>query len=278
MLLAAGLSDFELQPGRPFPFAVLGDSQSGQDSNAAPPGLPPLLLTWWGLLAVGAFLGLITLWILVFILRPQARKYLLTRLASYILLLLLIYALFNALQDRIPTADAEPEPPVGTLLGERPTPGEGIPSLPTFIANPPGWLVTSITLAFFSLLLGLSWWLWRRYGPLPAPPPADRLAREARQAVDALRRGGNLKDTVMDCYLKMIRILQEQRHLERSQTMTPREFEHYLRQTGLTDEHIRRLTRLFESVRYGAAPPSRQDEQEAIACLSAIVKAYGQPS
>jgi hypothetical protein len=255
---------------------VLGDSQPGQDS-APPPGLPPLLLSWWGLLAVGVFLILIALWILVFILRPQARKYLLTRLASYLLLLLLIYALFNALQDRIPTAETQPEPPAGALLGERPAPGEEIPSLPTFIANPPGWLVTTISMTFFSLLLGLGWWLWHRYGPQPAPPPADRLAREARQAVDALRRGDSLKDTVMDCYLKMTRVFEEQRNLERSQTMTAREFERYLRQAGLMDEHIQRLTRLFESVRYGAAPPSRRDEQEAIACLSAIVQSYGQP-
>ena len=39
---------------------------------------------------------------------------------------------------------------------------------------------------------------------------------------------------------------------------------------------VKKLTRLFESVRYGAASPSREEEQEAIACLSAIVKAYGQ--
>ena len=74
----------------------------------------------------------------------------------------------------------------------------------------------------------------------------------------------------------MNRVLQEQRGLERPKAMTPREFERYLLEMGLQDEHIRRLTRLFESVRYGTNAATPQDEREAVACLSAIVEAYGQ--
>ncbi len=43
-------------------------------------------------------------------------------------------------------------------------------------------------------------------------------------------------------------------------------------------EHIQRLTRLFENIRYGNKPSGKQEEQEAIACLTAIVKTYGQPA
>ena len=56
--------------------------------------------------------------------------------------------------------------------------------------------------------------------------------------------------------------------------MTPREFEQYLANSGLADAHIRRLTRLFESVRYGAGPPSNAEEREAMACLNAIAQEY----
>jgi hypothetical protein len=57
--------------------------------------------------------------------------------------------------------------------------------------------------------------------------------------------------------------------------MTPREFEQYLSQSGLRDEHIQQLTHLFESVRYGARVPGQREEAEAITCLTAIVQAYG---
>jgi Domain of unknown function (DUF4129) len=70
-------------------------------------------------------------------------------------------------------------------------------------------------------------------------------------------------------------VLSEQRGIQRQTAMTPREFELYLGQIGLKIEHIRQLTRLFERVRYGAGPPGEREEQEAVACLTAIVEVYG---
>ena len=57
--------------------------------------------------------------------------------------------------------------------------------------------------------------------------------------------------------------------------MTPREFEQYLAKSGLRTEDIQRLTRLFESVRYGDKSPGKREEKEAVDCLNAIVRAYG---
>ncbi|MEW5957725.1 MAG: DUF4129 domain-containing protein [Chloroflexota bacterium] len=276
VVLAAGLANFELQPGRPFPFAVPGGDPSGGGSDAPFGGLAALL-SWWGLLIVAALVGLVGLWILTFILRPQARAYLLSRLAGYTLLAVLIYALFNALQDRLPTLAREPQPPGEIALSEQPASASETPTLPAFITRPPPWLVTGVTLLVVTLLLVAGWRLWPRQFLRRPASPAELLAREARQAVDSLRRGGNLRDTVLDCYSKMNRLLQEQRGLERPPAMTPREFERHLREVGLADEHIRRLTRLFEHARYSAVTASPQDEDEAVACLSAIVAAYGQP-
>jgi hypothetical protein len=103
------------------------------------------------------------------------------------------------------------------------------------------------------------------------------LAREAEQAVQALQAGQELKDTVMNCYLKMNRLLQQQRGIHREKTMTPREFESYLAEIGLKSDHIRRLTRLFEQVRYSPSLASPREEQEAVACLRAIAGGYGKP-
>ena len=55
--------------------------------------------------------------------------------------------------------------------------------------------------------------------------------------------------------------------------MTPREFEAALRSTGLPGEPVAKLTHLFEDVRYGAARSGPREEEQAVACLSAIVAA-----
>ena len=82
----------------------------------------------------------------------------------------------------------------------------------------------------------------------------------------------------MRCYWEMSQILSKERNLHRPRGMTVREFEQYLADYGLRTEHIQQLSRLFERVRYGRKSPGPREEQEAMACLKAIVKAYGQPS
>jgi hypothetical protein len=152
-------------------------------------------------------------------------------------------------------------------------------SPPTFIADPPQWLIITITAAFVALLLGVIWFLWLRRPQSQEPPEklltGELLAKEARQAVLALQTGRDFKNTVMECYLKMNQVLSKQRGIHRQKAMTPREFENHLREIGLSNEHIRRLTRLFEKVRYGTDLPGRPEEQEAVACLRAIVELYG---
>ena len=57
--------------------------------------------------------------------------------------------------------------------------------------------------------------------------------------------------------------------------LAPREFEGHLGAAGLRDDHIRRLTRLFEAARYGGRGSSERDRREAIDCLAAIVRDHG---
>jgi hypothetical protein len=120
-------------------------------------------------------------------------------------------------------------------------------------------------------LVGIAWFIWRR-SRRPAGP-LEQLAQEARQALVALEGGADVQDTVMRCYFEMSRILSEQRGISRSETMTPREFELRLKGAGLPDGDVEQLTRLFESVRYGARVPGEQEERQAAACLRAIAKA-----
>ena len=82
----------------------------------------------------------------------------------------------------------------------------------------------------------------------------------------------------MRCYWEMSQILSKERNLHRPSGMTVREFEQYLVDYGLRTEHIQRLSRLFEQVRYSRKLASPREEKEAEACLRAIIKAYGQSS
>jgi hypothetical protein len=273
ILLSMSLARLEFQPGQTFPFGPLAGSDNTASAGDAGVSLAGNLLSWWTILAVSAFFLLIVLWLLVFILRPEVRKYLLSRLISYLLLLLLISGLLYSLQE--PLSNLEPEEAANQsqsfLPGELPS--EPRPSPPAIVVDPPGWLVAGVTLVFATLGLGLGWWLWTRR-PRRQVSPREQIALQARTAAQAISSGRDLKDTVMHCYRQMTQILAAQQNLHRATGMTPREFEQYLADSGLADVHIRRLTRLFESVRYGAAAPSNAEEQEAMACLNAIVQEY----
>lgn len=59
--------------------------------------------------------------------------------------------------------------------------------------------------------------------------------------------------------------------------MTPGEFALRLEQSGLPGDAVRRLTRLFERVRYGNQKAGLKDTNEAVACLTAILQYCGEP-
>lgn len=278
MLLAAGLSSLELAPGQPFPVGLLSGSPGGGVGTAGPGIAPPSLIE---LLGGALFLGFVLLllaWLLTFLLKPEARGRMLHRLIAYIIWAALLYAIMNAMQQA--EFFQQPNQLSGGAGLETPTAGEELPAPPTFVAEPPRWFIIAATISLIGLGLALPWLFWlRRRPPAPEPPPDPRrlVAREAGQAIEAIHSGSDLTDTIIRSYRQMNRVLSQQRGVERSKTMTPREFENHLDAIGLQSEHIWRLTRLFESVRYGANTPDREAEQEAVACLQAIVEAYGRP-
>lgn len=280
ILLAAGLSDLELQPGQTFPMGVLGEHPSTGGSLGGLPAIRLPFARYWPVVIVLLFIAIFGLWIITFILRPQARKRMLARLISYILIFLTIYLFFNLLWslDLTPFPNPAGKTSSSEVVTEPAGQAEERPAPPSFIVDPPQWLVGLIVLLTMTALFSLIWLLWRLRRPVSEASPLDLFVREAQQTIDELQTGHDLKDTVRRCYRDMHRILSEQRGLERQAAMTPREFEAYLTELGLRDEHIHRLTRLFESVRYSPQTPGQREEREALACLNAIVDAYGRPS
>ena len=94
-------------------------------------------------------------------------------------------------------------------------------------------------------------------------------------ALTALDEGSALHDVILRCYADMTALLAREGRAHRHRAMTPRDFQAHLADLGMRDEPIRRLTRLFEQVRYGGTDATSVDEQEARFCLQAIVAAYG---
>jgi hypothetical protein len=70
--------------------------------------------------------------------------------------------------------------------------------------------------------------------------------------------------------------LSDHQNIRRQKAMTPREFEIHLADAGVSSEHVQRLTRLFENVRYGDTTASEREKREALDCLNAIARTYGE--
>jgi hypothetical protein len=98
----------------------------------------------------------------------------------------------------------------------------------------------------------------------------ELIAMEAEAARLGIRSGGSLGDAIIACYRRMGRVVTRERGVERSDSMTAREFEEAMIAAGIDEEGVRGLTRLFEAVRYGRALPAARDEEEALRCLGLI--------
>jgi hypothetical protein len=147
------------------------------------------------------------------------------------------------------------------------------PQPPPFVQNPPGWLVLGINTIIVVLLIVGIVYLWRRFQPKPDTKAV--VVRESKKALSDLESGLEFRDVVIACYAQMCHGLEQRRKMIRHHAMTPREFEKQLAQAGIASTHIQQLTRMFESVRYGAKQPDKVAEIEAKNCLSSILQVYG---
>ena len=256
----------ELIPGRPF---SLG---SGMPSDRGAIGAPANVETLLVLFSVSFALAwfLLPVAIVLLIISPKFRKQVLRGIVSLVVFMALAYMLALGLAQRSRDGGEGPMPGGLSLTG----PSSSLPAS-EFDAEPPRWLVLAaslgVALLLATLLVRAGRFVWRRlYHP---PDPAERLARQAKSALDSLRIGVDLENVVVRCYVEMARILNEQRGIERQRHMTAREFESRLVEAGFPGEPVRQLTRLFEQVRYGAKALGAHEERQAVACLTAIVEA-----
>jgi len=205
--------------------------------------------------------------IILYLVSPGARKRLLRDLIALLIVLMPLYLLWRA------------EPGTFEGLGDFqpvPAPAEELPPAPEvpYTPEPRQWLVLVATVLAALLVTGIAiavgWMIWRRRQH--PPTSLDRLAEQAEEAINAIEAGADLKDTVSRCYVEMLEVLREERGLQRPRAMTPREFEARLEEAGVPTTQVRRLTGLFEQVRYGNKRLGKEEERQAVVALTSIVR------
>jgi hypothetical protein len=118
------------------------------------------------------------------------------------------------------------------------------------------------------------WWQKRK---LLAHQPLKEIADIARLSLKDLESGEDSRDAIIQCYDRMSHVVDAKRGLYREHSMTPAEFVSRLEKAGLPRGPVTRLTRLFESARYGGHVSDAVEINEAKACLTSILKYCGEP-
>ena len=262
VILAAGMPEFVLLPGASAVRPLQGNTPV---EPGAPVGADTLLTVLWKALSV-LLVVLFPFALIRFIISPQMRKRVLRDMLYLVALLAFNYLLARALGEAgLVNISQEPALPATDDAAQA--------AAPDVEANPPEWLSFAVSLGIILLLAVLVAVLLRRRRM--GSRRLDQLAQQAHAAVADLRAGADLKSSIVRCYAEMCRVVSDRRGLRRERAMTPREFEERLTALGLPAEQVLRLTRLFEGVRYGARTPGPREEQEAVACLTAIAEACG---
>lgn len=156
--------------------------------------------------------------------------------------------------------------------GDLPPPVFTPPQVPPLLS----FLVTFIViLAGIALIWIFNRWWQKQKELMAASQPLKDIADIARLSLKKLEDGQDATDAIIQCYEGMSQVVGAKRGLEREYFMTPAEFASQLERAGIPRGPVTRLTRLFESVRYGGHVSGTPEIDEAVACLKSIVQYCG---
>ncbi len=269
--LASSLHDVTFKPGEPF----------GSDSTSVSPlQLPALsvpadtpiwkILLFWGL----AVLNIVMFF---WLLPPEVRKRLLRQMLGFAVGVLAIILALRYRLIKLPDLGGEPAPSAGQT-GLTPTGGSApIPFEPPRMSPALIYAASLAAVLVIGMMLVLAYRRWFRllYSPRSA---LKSIADIAQSSLHDLAAGRNWGDVIIECYVRMNQAVSARRGLLRPDSDTPREFADKLMKAGLPADPVNRLTRLFESVRYGAHSTTDADVRAATDCLHAILQACGVPA
>jgi hypothetical protein len=269
VILASGISTLDLNNG---PLYLLPASEQATRAPL-PPRVVPIPTNYLTLLGL-VFLVLFPFSIIYLLISPSARRRFLIQLAQVSLFVLFLYFLSKSIGKLFPKLGIGLS---GSLKDDLAARGFEVRFLEPFKPQNPAWLTELLSVAlaagFVLFLVGL----WSRLRQVEGrhPSPAEKLVRSAQTALRRIDAGQNLRDVVLRCYLEMTQAVAERRQLTRPEHVTPHEFIYSLEGIGLPTEQVRRLTALFEAVRYGHKTPGAPERAEAVACLNAIIERLG---
>lgn len=264
LVLAIGVDQLELKPGRPLTIGPLDPSRGGGLINRI--RFPGDLLDFLGGLLRVAVLALLPFAIVNFIRSRAARRRVLTQLLYLLLFSVALLSISRTFRPRQSVPPAVPAP-AAALPGVA---GEAAAVLP----EAPAWLLTTASLLTASAVALAAYRLFLR--ARQEPTVEAQLADSARGALDDLASGAELESVVLRAYFQLCQASRRRRGLQRAPHQTAHEYGGDLRLAGLPDEPVKQLTGLFEKARYGALPLDADDERTAIASLRAILRWLGE--
>jgi hypothetical protein len=261
VLLAAGVESLEFRQGEPFSYVEVEEEAS--EAPPEPINLGPLAILSVVILAVFVTIALIAA-------SPsQRRRILLILLLFGLSLLLIMWWLSRGGENSVTLPTLTPSMAHTSQAGEAPAPV--MTEVPPVVYQPPPvspWISIGVTFAVL-LVVAVLVWVAVRFR-LRDTAPLDALADIAGQAVSDLQAGKDYGDTILNCYADMVVAVEKGRGVRRRGNLTPAEFVAVLERARLPSAAVRRLTALFERVRYGSKKASAQEIEQAIACLSEI--------
>lgn len=269
-VLAISLNDISFEKGQQFGRSDVTPAPvvSIRDMTNAWEEIPA-----WKLILLWSLIALLVI-LIGLLLSPQERKRL---FVMFIRMVLIFYTALYIIQnygDRL-LAVLEPAPVPGGASPE----AVNLQPVPEF--QPPQITPTiSYLISFgFALLLIVIVWLlyrtWKKYFA-SSQKPLGEIAQIARSSIRDLNAGRDTSDVIINCYLRMSDVVADKQKLQREMAMTPYEFALRLERAGLPGDAVRRLTRLFEMVRYGDRKSAPKDVSEAVNCLNTILHYCGE--
>lgn len=276
LLLAGALRTVDFRPAE-----RIGSEESSSQSldlspiatilqDAAQIPLWRQVLFWVGIL--------ITAFFITSLLSPEMRKKILLAIfRAGVTVMIILYVVKNnpnVLAPLFQSLDALNTEGVSITPSDLPPPVFEPPQVPSYLS----FIVTFAVVA----AAGLAGWglfrLWTKFTESePHPQSLRDLGAIARKSLHELESGQDARDAIVACYEQMNQVVAAKRGFNREYYMTAAEFESQLERFGLPRGPLSRLTRLFESVRYGGHASGLQETREAAECLKAIVQACGGP-
>jgi hypothetical protein len=274
VFLSIGLRDVEFKPSQ-----STGLENQGEDDSGRPLKIPSFLslTSFQQVIILLVIVGLlVAMW---FVLPADVRK----RLSIILFVLTLFVVLYSHFfepktvsREGAPTQPANSEnlePAANVTPQSLPPPTEFQPPQVSY------WALYLVGFAMAGILFLAGWMLYRFRQPKPVLAEFEaweEIGEAARLALDDLAAGHAEEDAVIRCYERMSGVVNQRRGLQRADSMTAAEFATRLEAGGLPRDAVRRLTRLFESARYGLGSSRPMDVEEAKACLTEIARFCGE--